>query len=250
MIAYGGGKKRYGKEIYEEIIKHTKNTNEVKYNTYIEPFCGYMSVGLNFINKIDLCIFSDINPYISYFLKELRQNDKFEIPKDINKQEYKQIMKCLKCEMKESKTELIKKGYYSIAFSFGGIFGAGYRLSKCNKKNIINLASLLNKNKDNIIIENKSYLEYSPKNSIIYCDPPYKNNKFNSKYFSNFNHDLFWNTMREWSKPENNNLVIISEYEAPNDFICIWEKNTNTCFNSKVKERTEKLFKLSPLPQP
>ena len=49
--------------------------------------------------------------------------------------------------------------------------------------------------------------------------------------------------MRNWSK---NNTVIISEYEAPNDFECIKEINTKTDIRNrsgKRENRVERLFK-------
>lgn len=46
--------------------------------------------------------------------------------------------------------------------------------------------------------------------------------------------------MRIWSK---NNIVIISELNAPNDFECIWEKSVSRSIKSTDKSRdTEKLF--------
>lgn len=46
--------------------------------------------------------------------------------------------------------------------------------------------------------------------------------------------------MREWSK---NNIVIVSEQTAPDDFKCIWEQNVNRTINAKNKKKaTEKLF--------
>ena len=51
--------------------------------------------------------------------------------------------------------------------------------------------------------------------------------------------------MREWSK---NNIVIISEYVAPNDFNCVLEIPIKTCMNNnsynKIK-RIEKLFSIN-----
>ena len=38
------------------------------------------------------------------------------------------------------------------------------------------------------------------------------------------------------------NLVIISEYSAPDDFICIWEKQINSTYNKIKKDNVEKLF--------
>ena len=73
---------------------------------------------------------------------------------------------------------------------------------------------------------------------LIYCDPPYKNTT--GYKVGKFNSDLFWNTMREWSK---NNYVFISEEEAPDDFEVVWEQKKRRTLNSKVREcKTEKLF--------
>ena len=82
-----------------------------------------------------------------------------------------------------------------------------------------------------------------PSNSLIYCDPPYASA---TKYTTgDFNHDEFWQWCRE--KHKEGHLVFVSEYNAPNDFECIWEKNiVTTLNNSKGKgglERVEKLFK-------
>ena len=77
-------------------------------------------------------------------------------------------------------------------------------------------------------------------NNVIYCDPPYANTKqfANSQ---NFDYDGFWETMRTWSK---NNYVIISELEAPDDFICIWQKDVQRSMKStdNTMRATEKLF--------
>ncbi len=84
--------------------------------------------------------------------------------------------------------------------------------------------------------DSSSYDEFEPKNLLIYCDPPYKDNNLNSKYFKNFDHDKFWNVMRKWSK---NNLVIISESTAPKDFIEIWSttsRSTNISKTIKYKD--------------
>ena len=80
-------------------------------------------------------------------------------------------------------------------------------------------------------------------NVVLYCDPPYENT---TKYSTNkFDYDKFWNWCKVMSK---NNYVYISSYEAPNDFKCIWHKDTLANFASKRKsadqqnKRIEKLF--------
>ena len=79
-----------------------------------------------------------------------------------------------------------------------------------------------------------------PENSIIYCDPPYQNTDKTYKE-KQFDHDKFW----EWCriKSKEGHTVFISEYNAPDDFECVWEKEmTNTHPNQK-KKSVEKLFK-------
>ena len=46
--------------------------------------------------------------------------------------------------------------------------------------------------------------------------------------------------MREWSK---NNIVLISEQNAPDDFECIWEQEVSRSINvTQKKQMVEKLF--------
>ena len=46
--------------------------------------------------------------------------------------------------------------------------------------------------------------------------------------------------MRKWSK---NNIVIISEENAPDDFMCIWEKPVSRSIKAADKSKSiEKLF--------
>lgn len=87
------------------------------------------------------------------------------------------------------------------------------------------------------------YKDIEIKNAVIYCDPPYQNT---TKYsVSSFNYEEFWDWVRKMSK---DNIVYVSEYNAPPDFTCIWEKDTlvnfdsNRAAGSSNKKRTEKLF--------
>ena len=79
-----------------------------------------------------------------------------------------------------------------------------------------------------------------PNNSIIYCDPPYKDT---TKYSNLFNHDEFWEWCRQKSKEGHS--VYISEYNAPDDFECIWQKEIVSSLTKDTgsKKGVEKLFK-------
>ena len=81
------------------------------------------------------------------------------------------------------------------------------------------------------------------KGYVIYCDIPYKGT---TKYSVNsFPYDEFYKWAIEMAK---NNTVLISEYNMPSNFKCIWEKETkvnfdsNRCSSDKGNKRVEKLF--------
>ena len=75
-----------------------------------------------------------------------------------------------------------------------------------------------------------------PQNSFVYCDPPYAKA---TKYHCEFDSDKFWNWVREKSET---NTVIVSEYSAPDDFECIWEKEISSVLSGSKKQSVEKLF--------
>ena len=86
-------------------------------------------------------------------------------------------------------------------------------------------------------LTNKDYADVQIKeNSVIYCDPPYKNTH---KYRVDFNYENFY----EWCGKQKQ-LVIISEYAIPEDFICIAEKEKRSlmCKDDNTTKKIEKLF--------
>lgn len=89
----------------------------------------------------------------------------------------------------------------------------------------------------------KNYVEWNPPGMLIYCGPPYKGTTgYNG--VGAFDHDLFWSTMREWSK---SNSVYVSEYTAPENWECIWEQSVKLSMHDSTggyPERIEKIFRL------
>ena len=83
-----------------------------------------------------------------------------------------------------------------------------------------------------------------PERSLIYCDPPYAGT---TAYKDKFDHVFFWQWCREmvdfWG-----HTVFVSEYAAPEDFICVKEILTNTQLgngsNTGNQIKIEKLFKV------
>ena len=90
---------------------------------------------------------------------------------------------------------------------------------------------------DNITCLNLSYEQVEiPKNSVIYCDIPYKNT---AKYLSDFDHEKFY----EWASNQKQKIYI-SEYEMPDNFIEIshFEKKCSLSATNNSKQTIEKLF--------
>ena len=82
--------------------------------------------------------------------------------------------------------------------------------------------------------------DFIDKFTFVYLDPPYKNTKQYSK--QNINYEEFYNFCRELSK---DNIVVISEYDMPDDFVCIWKKERKVLQKSDRvtgDKATEKLF--------
>ena len=73
-------------------------------------------------------------------------------------------------------------------------------------------------------------------NSVIYCDIPYKGT---NKYSTDFDYERFYS----WALKQTE-LVVISEYSMPDDFICIAQREkrvTLSSYNNSIT-KTEKLF--------
>jgi site-specific DNA-adenine methylase len=231
MPVYSGGKAKIGKEIANEIVKLEKKY-KWENKEYFEPFSGMLGVASHFAEKKRKVIANDINKDIILMWKKIKKG--WKLPVKCTK---KKFMK-----LKYSDEHSAERGFYGVACTYSGIFYAGYRPGNKDQH-------FFNRSRNSIIdvsrhlpyikFYSKNYTSFEPSNMTIYCDPPYINNKFGSKYFSDFDSVLFWDTMRKWSK---NNLVIISEYKAPSDFRCVWKKTMNSTFGKKASKRTEKLF--------
>ena len=81
-----------------------------------------------------------------------------------------------------------------------------------------------------------------PEKSLIYCDPPYRGT---TGYKMGFDSGAFWQWCRD--KAAEGHTVLISEYSAPADFICLLEIEHFTTVNSNKDKRIEKLFTFNEL---
>ena len=239
-MKYMGSKNRLAKDLVPIIQSYINKGCK----GYLEPFVG----GANIIDKIDCDnkFGSDLNEYLIALLSYIENNAK-ELPKEISEREYKNVMQ------NKDNYEKWYVGFIGFLCSFGSKFFGGYARGKNNNGEARNYAmeSYKNLNKQapnlkNIHFKCCSFLDINKvKGYVIYCDPPYRGT---TKYATDeFPYEEFYNWCREMSK---DNIVLISEYNMPNDFECIWSKETLANFDSnRTKEdnedknkRVEKLF--------
>ena len=93
-------------------------------------------------------------------------------------------------------------------------------------------------------ISNKDYKEFSKiKDSIIYLDPPYKDTKKVYKH-NDLDYEEFYNWCEDMSK---DNIVLISGYDMPKDFECIFEftKARSSLQGGTHKDKYEKLYTIN-----
>jgi len=130
---------------------------------------------------------------------------------------------------------------------FGGDWMGGYARSEgkscyasVSKRSLLKQLPMI----QDVYFSPKDYREHFPSEMLIYCDPPYESTTSYGA-FDSFDHNTFWETVRMWSK---NNTVVVSEYKAPEDFICMLEMSSRMGLTTgnKRPERTEKLFMLIP----
>lgn len=105
---------------------------------------------------------------------------------------------------------------------------------KNKERSLIRLQSL-----QNLEIYGGDYQDVKiPEGAIIYCDIPYICSDRKERYGVHFDYDRFY----KWAREREN--IFISEYQMPNDFICIaaQKRKTVLCTNTKGKWTIEKVF--------
>jgi DNA adenine methylase len=230
-MKYMGSKNRIAKHILPIILKDRKEGQ-----CYVETMVG----GANIIDKVDgWRIGSDVNSYLISLLQHCEIGLSNDLPDAISEDEYNHIKNNKDCY------DAVLVAHCGFNATFGAKWFGGYARPRkltgydrdvvCGKNSLIKQMPLLK----GVKFECCSYDELEiPVESIIYCDPPYAGT---TKYKDDFNHDDFWQWCR--SKCKEGHQVFISEYNAPDDFICVWQKEIQSGLNTNsTKKVIEKLF--------
>lgn len=233
-MKFMGSKARLSKDlapIINDVIKNLSIT------TYVEPFVG----GANMIQhiKCDKKIGSDNNRYLIAMWNKMKKG--WIPPEHISKEMYLEI----KEDKENYEEELVAIAGFCATYNakwFGGYAGivntkAG-TVRNYYDESVRNILKQIDEVGD-VEFLNADYTKFSNyEDSMIYCDPPYEGTtKYNT---GDFHHERFWEWVRDVS---NKNIVLVSEYNAPSDFKCIYEKKlTTTLDKSSRKTDTEKLY--------
>ena len=229
-MKYMWSKNRIAKHLLPIILKDRKPNQ-----WYVEPFVW----GANMIDKVEWNrIWSDVDEYLIELLKHCADGKSNDLVDYITEEQYNHIKNN---KEKYSKVEVAHCGFNS---SFWAKWFGGFTRPRKNwwDRDCVCGKNLLLKQMDrlkDVKLFNLPYQELViPNNSIIYCDIPYKNT---TKYKTGwFDYEHFYNWCRK--KKAEWHTIFISEYNMPDDFICVWEKELINNLNDK--KATEKLFTL------
>ena len=227
-MRYLGGKSRIAREIAELL-------SNLRGGAFISLFCGSCAIESK-VQGFDRMILNDKHTYLIALLRAVQQG--YEPPDVVTEEEYAAIK-----ANKDADPALT--GFVGFGCSFGGKFFCCYARSAENTNYAAqSKRSLL---KDMATLKNAEFLcgDYReveiPPRSVIYADPPYQGTTGYTT--GKFDHAAFWEYMRELSKTRH--TVLISEQQAPPDFISVWEKTLSRTIDADKTRKltvTEKLF--------
>ena len=236
-MKYMGSKNRISKHLLPIMLAECGKHGITK---WVEPFVG----GANMIDKVPDTferIGYDLNPHTIHALIDIRDNAE-HLPDVISEEEYRSFYG----KPAEHLTSLVRFGA-----SFGGRFEEGYARGRSTEGTPRNFWAETKRNalKQSPKIQNvqficDSYENLDFENCLIYCDPPYQNTKW---YKKNCVPVMDYDRLFEWCREQaKKNIVFVSEYNAPDDFECVWQGEVKTNFASQRKSAThnaiEKLF--------
>lgn len=247
-----GSKNRIAKHLLPIMLAECEKHNITK---WVEPFVG----GANMIDKVPDAferVGYDNNKYLIDMFNHI-QSCGFDYQEEIPKEVYDIVRTAYNKNSNVIDGQKFPDSYIGwvgfMASANGRFFDGGYSgisNTKIGTKRDYISESVRGLRKQFPQIQNVKFICDSYENldfdgCLVYCDPPYKGTKkYNTS--KNFDHDKFFDWCRLQSKK---NIVFVSEYNAPNDFECVWQQEVKSSLsaNGKIggnKTSVEKLFKV------
>ena len=219
-------------------------------DTFVDAFCG----GCNLLDKVPTefhRIGNDKNKYLIAMWVRLTHYGWIP-PTKISRELYNKYREYFNEKRFDNDTSIslydAEVGWYGFMGSFNGrFFDGGYSGHDVNGRDYIgeqirNTLAQVTKLKG----VDWYYSDYDKipllEHSTIYCDIPYKDTKQYSTS-KNFDYERFYDWCRRMKA--NGHRIFVSEYQMPDDFKCIWEKQITNAMNQKnTYKPTERLFTL------
>ena len=240
-MVYMGSKAKYAEHIVP-ILQKAIDENDIK--IYIECFVG----GANIIDKIkceNRFGYDRSDTLIALLSQAAEDFDK--VLKDGNRELWDKGKAYVKDGKMPEDMTLAEIGAmeFFASFSNGG-FPRGYAKNTATRNYFKEAYRNLEKQAPNlkgIRFDCQNYwdLKYA-QNAVIYLDPPYQGTKhYGYANQAKMDYEHFWGWVRKLSK---DNIVYISEQNAPDDFEVVWEQQVKRTTNKENNfKAVEKLFK-------
>lgn len=239
-MQYQGSKSRVVKHICPIIQSYIDHNN---LSTFIDAFVSGGSViqHINCPNRIGY----DLNPYLIALLNNM---DKVaDIPTPITRELYARY----KDLWKQFPNGHGSDDWYIGAIGFIGSFGGKFFDGSYGKDDYTNSTRSRHAEKKRNLLKQAPELEgcqfkvgnffdlETRGGACVYCDPPY--NRTTKYPYQDYEVERFWQKVRELSV---DNVVLVSELEAPNDFRELWHKpiRNTLASNDNKTIQMEKLF--------
>jgi DNA adenine methylase len=230
-MKYLGSKRRIAKYILPIILKDRKEGQ-----WYVEPFVG----GANTIDKVTgNRIGGDIHFELIEMWKHIQIHGVTQLPSILSKQEYDYI------RLKRHKVDPWLVGFVGFNATFGAKWFGGYARPRdlVRTPDITSGRNSLETQipfiKDIVFVHTAYHLLDYPPNSIIYCDPPYRKT---TKYKDGIDYEHFYQWCRDMKS--RGHIVYVSEYNMPEDFICVWSKDQKVHIGETTLNKIERLYTL------
>jgi DNA adenine methylase len=230
-MSYVGGKAKC------RFIIDTLNHPAFDSMDYLEPCVGYGHILRRVVRKRSYTA-SDSHPLLMCLLQAIQERT--PLPTEISRDRYN--------ELRQSDEISVERGLAAFCYSFNGKCFAGYcptyrrrngRIDDMVKSRMNYYKSLQGSEAfQKATLGCCDFSCHTPSDKLVYADPPYRGTQ---GYGAPFDHERFWETMVEWSK---GNIVLVSEYSAPADWMCIGQeaKKSTLAGGDKQTNRLEKLW--------
>lgn len=219
-MQYHGGKELISGGIASLILATKEERGSI---FYFEPFLGGASVAARVARHFHRSFLSDLDPGIINFWSAVVSG--WEPPENLSREKYE--------ELRLLGLDDPLSTFAAHGCSFGGKKWGGYA-SNNKGRNYASQARNGALRKGRAItgadISCNSYEDIDPgPQSVVYCDPPY----VSTTGYGSWDPEKFWATAEKWVT--SGASVLVSEYEAPSGWKCLWEKEKHVGLGSGTR---------------